>query len=192
MENHQSTSATYTTIPISASDVLSRSLHNLSVTLSRHLRPWPQLLGSGSQSFSRPHSFLSHASANIHYFRANYAVVIAATSAFSLIGSPLSLLLCSAVFALWLLLYFFREDPLVVWGHSVNDRFVLLVLAFLSVLAVWICGVFQNLSLGLGIGVLVCGVHALLRNSDGLFLDENDAVSTGLVRSAPSSTTTNL
>ncbi|KAL4311904.1 hypothetical protein GQ457_01G050030 [Hibiscus cannabinus] len=188
MQNlHQSTSATYTTIPISPSDVISRSLHNLSATLSRHLRPWPQLLGSGSQSFSRPsNSFLSRASANSRYFRANYAVVIAATSALSLIGSPLSLLLCSAVFALWLLLYFFREDPLVLWGHCVSDRFVLLSLAFLSLLAVWVCGVFQTLALGLGIGVLICGAHALLRNSDGLFIDEDDAVSTGLVRPSAS------
>ncbi|XVE80656.1 hypothetical protein DITRI_Ditri14bG0156400 [Diplodiscus trichospermus] len=189
MQNHQSTSATYTTIPISASDVFSRSLHNLSSTLSHHLRPWPQLLGSGSRSFSRPPSFLSRASANILFFRANYSLVVVATSALSLIGSPLSLLLCCAVFALWLLLFFFREDPLVLWGHCVSDRFVLFSLAFLSVLTIWVCGVLQNLALGLGIGVLVCGVHALLRNSDGLFLDENDAASAGLVRSAASATT---
>ncbi|KAE8667051.1 Tir-nbs resistance protein [Hibiscus syriacus] len=188
MENHhQSTSATYTTIPISHSNVISRSLHNLSTTLSRHLRPWPQLLGSGSQSFSRPpNSFLAHASANSRYFRANYAIVIAATSALSLIGFPLSLFFCSGVFALWLLLYFFREDPLVLWGHCVSDRFVLLSLAFLSVLAVWVCDLFENLALGLVIGVLICGAHALLRNSDGLYIDEDAAVSTGLVRPAAS------
>ena len=118
MQNHQSTSATYTTIPISASDVISRSLHNLTATLSLHLRPWPQLFGSGSRSFSRPQSFLSRAPANLRYFRANYSVVVAATSALSLIGSPLSLLLCCVVFALWLPLFFFREDPLVLWGQS--------------------------------------------------------------------------
>ncbi|OMO83842.1 Prenylated rab acceptor PRA1 [Corchorus capsularis] len=181
----QSAAATYTTIPISASDVISRSLYNLTVTLSRHLRPWPQLLGSGSRSFSRPpHFFLSRTTSNIHYFRANYSIVVTATSALSLIGSPLSLLVCCGVFSLWLLLFFFREDPLVLWGHCVSDRLVIFFLAFLSVLAVWVCGALQNLALGLVIGVLVCGVHAILRNSDGLFLDENDAISTGLVRSA--------
>ncbi|XP_021288358.1 LOW QUALITY PROTEIN: PRA1 family protein G2 [Herrania umbratica] len=191
MQNHQSAPATYTTIPISLSHVNSRSLHNLTATLSRHLRPWPQLLGSGSRSFSPPNSFLSRAPANFRYFSANYSLVVAATSALSLIGSPLSLLLCCAVFALWLLLFFFREDPLVLWGHCVSDRLVLFSLAFLSGLTVWVCGVLQNLALGLAIGVLVCGVHALLRNSDGLFLDENDAVSTGLVRSTSASPSPN-
>ncbi|XP_022717866.1 PRA1 family protein G2 [Durio zibethinus] len=192
MQNHQSTAATYTTIPISASDVISRSIHNLTATLFRHLRPWPQLLGSGSGSFSRPHShtFVSRAPANLRYFRANYSIVVAATSALSLIGSPLSLLLFCGLFTLWLLLYFFREDPLVLCGHCVSDRLVLFSLAFLSVSAVWVCGVLPNLALGFGIGVLVCGVHALLRNSDGLFLDENDAVSTGLVHSVAAAGTT--
>ena len=82
-----------------------------------------------------------------------------------------------------LLIYFFREDPLVLWGYCINDRLVLLSLAFLSLLAVWVCDMLQNLALGLGIGVFICGVHTLLRNFDGLFLDENNTVSIGLVYS---------
>ncbi|KAJ6753266.1 PRA1 FAMILY PROTEIN G2 [Salix purpurea] len=107
---------TYTTIPISAGDVISRSLQNFTSSFSI-LRPWPELFTSGS--FTRPDSFataLTQLRANFHYFRVNYLIIISACGALSLIGSPVSLLIFASVLSLWLLLYFFREDPLVLWG----------------------------------------------------------------------------
>ena len=184
MQNHQSTAATYTTIPISASDVISRSLHSLLphpplastpglrfpillptplLSLSRHLQPplFPiQLLCRGRRHlFTVPHRFPALFPPLLRHLRS--------------LAPPLLLL---------------QRGPTRAVG-PVSDRLVLFSLAFLSVLAVWVCGVLQNLALRLGIGVLICGVHALVRNSDGLFLDENDAISTGLVRSAAATST---
>ncbi|KAF2325673.1 hypothetical protein GH714_032512 [Hevea brasiliensis] len=37
---------------------------------------------------------------------------------------------------------------------------------------------------GIVIGILICGVHAVLKNADGLFLDEREAASRSLISSA--------
>uniref|UniRef100_A0A2C9WJ51 PRA1 family protein n=1 Tax=Manihot esculenta TaxID=3983 RepID=A0A2C9WJ51_MANES len=119
---------TYTTILISPADVISRSLQNLNATVSR-LRPWPELIASGT--FNRPDSFasgLSRLRINLRYFHINYAIVVSICGALALIGSPFALILFSFIFALWLLLYFFREDPLVLWGYQLSDRLVFIEL----------------------------------------------------------------
>ncbi|XP_065863023.1 PRA1 family protein G2-like [Euphorbia lathyris] len=178
-----SSATTYTTIPISAADVLSRSLYNLTATFSL-LRPWPELIASAA--FDRPDSFssaLSRLHFNFRYFLINYLIIVSAFGALSLIGSPFALLLFAFVFALWLLLYFFREDPLVLRGYQVNDRLIILGLVVASILTIWITGALWTLVLGVSIGIFICGVHGVLRNSDGLSVDEQDAESTTLIGS---------
>lgn len=86
-----------------------------------------------------------------------------------------------AVVGLWLVIYFFREDPLEVWGHHVSDWAVLVGLGLVSVLVVWASGGLGSVLLGLVVGLVLCGVHGLLRNPEGLFLNENDAASQGLI-----------
>ncbi|RWR95749.1 PRA1 family protein G2 isoform X1 [Cinnamomum micranthum f. kanehirae] len=180
------TPATYTTIPISASDVISRSFQNLSSSFSL-LRPLSDLFPSAG--FDRPDS-LSSAKArlftNLSYFRVNYALLLLTCALFSLLfHSPLSLLLISALFLLWLLLFFFREDPLILWGCHVADSWLLGGLVVVSILSVWGLGVFWNLVIGVGIGVLAVVAHGVFRNGDGLFLGEEEAASKGLIAARP-------
>ncbi|GAV69372.1 PRA1 domain-containing protein, partial [Cephalotus follicularis] len=163
--------STYTTIPISFADVISRSIDNLSSTIYRHHRPWPQFLSFGS--LARPDSIsscLTRTRINLRYFAVNYSLLITTCGALSLIGSPLSLLSFSLILSLWLILYFFREDPI----HHVSDRVVFVGLLLASALWVWVNGVVvvRSLFLGVGIGVFICFVHGLLRSPDGLSLDE--------------------
>lgn len=54
-------------------------------------------------------------------------------------------------------------------------------LVCVSVAAFWITGPLNSLSIGIGIGLLIAVVHGVLRNPEGLFLDEDDAVSNGLI-----------
>ncbi|KAG8386569.1 hypothetical protein BUALT_Bualt03G0162000 [Buddleja alternifolia] len=170
--------ATYTTIPISGIDVVSRSTQNLSACLSRS-RPWPEFLTT-TAALDFPTS-LSDASLrfrrNATYFSVNYAIIITACAAVSLIGTPIALIVIGFVFFLWLILHFFREDPLLVWGHHISDLGVILGLVLVSVAALWMTGPLNSLSIGIGVGLLISVVHGVLRNPEGLFLDENDAVS---------------
>ncbi|GFP94786.1 pra1 family protein g2 [Phtheirospermum japonicum] len=176
-----SAAARYTTIPISGVDVIYRSTQNLSASLSR-CRSWPEFLTT--TAFDLPLS-LSAAYVrfrrNSTYFSVNYAIIITACAAISLIGSPIALIVIGFVYFLWLILHFFREDPLLIWGHQVSDWAVIVGLVLVSIAAFWITGPLNSLSIGVGLGLLISVVHGVLRNPEGLFLDENDAVSNGLI-----------
>ncbi|KAF5803388.1 putative prenylated rab acceptor P [Helianthus annuus] len=176
------TATTYTTIPISGTDVIFRSFQNLSSFLSL-LRPWPEFI-SNAASFDLPDS-LHHAATRIRlnskYFSVNYGIIITACFVVSLIGDPKSLLIFGSVLTLWLVLYFFREDPMVVWGHHVHDHLVTAGLVFVTGIAVWWLGFVSSLLIGVAVGVLVSVVHGVFRNPRGIYLDEIDAESEGLI-----------
>lgn len=176
---------TYTTIPISGADVITRSIQNLSASFSR-CRPWPEFLATGA--IDLPPS-LSAASLrlrkNLRYFSANYAAVASTCAALSLIGSPAALIVVGFGFALWLVLFFFREDPMVIMGRHISDRAVTVGLVLCTAAIIWFTGVLTNLLIGISVGAVVVAIHGLLRNTDGLFLDENDAVTNGLVSTSP-------
>ncbi|KAM3396461.1 PRA1 family protein G2 [Capsicum galapagoense] len=176
---------TYTTIPISGSDVINRSIQNLYTFLSK-TRPWPEFL-AGANAVDIPTS-LSDAGIrirrNLNYFSVNYAIIISAFAAGSLIGSPVLLIFTCLIFASWLILFFFREDPMVVFGHQVSDLIVIVGLLTVSAITIWFTGILNNLMVGIGIGVLVSVIHGSLRNPEGLFVDEDDAATAGLISNA--------
>ncbi|GLU05634.1 hypothetical protein SLE2022_227240 [Rubroshorea leprosula] len=112
---------------------------------------------------------------------------MAAACALSLFTASFSLALLFIIITLWILLYLFRKDPLVLWGHSISDQWVLFCLVGISVLAVWVCGMVENLVVGFGVGCLVCGFHVVFKKLDGLYLEEDDVVCYGLVHCSGSS-----
>lgn len=175
---------TYTSIPIPTGDVISRSIHNLTSAISRH-RPWSELVFSGAFCFPERFSPLPLRSrSNFRYFSVNYSLIIGTCAAFSLVtASPVALVVVGTIIALWLLLHFFREDPLLLWGFQVGDRTVLCFLVLASVWALWFTSSAVSLAVGVSVGLLLCTVHSLIRNSDELFLEEDDAITGGLIGS---------
>ncbi|KAG9448865.1 hypothetical protein H6P81_008830 [Aristolochia fimbriata] len=174
---------TYTTIPIAGADVISRSLQNLTSSFSL-FRPLPEFLALAE--FSPPPSLSSAKRRflnNLSHFRLNYAVLALSCVILSLLffQSPFALLFISAIFFLWLVLYFFREDPLLLWERHVTDTFVLAGLVAVSVLALWTTGSLGTLAGGLAAGGLIMAVHGFFRNDEGLFLNEQEAASRGLI-----------
>lgn len=73
---------------------------------------------------------------------------------------------------------------MVVLGHQVSDLVVISGLVTVSAIAVWFTGILNNLMIGIMIGVLLSVIQGSLRNPEGLFVDEDDAVSTGLISNA--------
>ncbi|XP_034679459.1 PRA1 family protein G2-like [Vitis riparia] len=164
MSTPAATPATYTSIPISGADVISRSFHNLSAAVSSR-RPWPEFVAA--DVFHRPDSLTvagERVRKNASYFRINYGILVLGSAMISLVGTPISLMVWVLTLGMWLIFYFFREDPLFVGGRQVSDRLVLLCLVLASVMAVWFTGVLENLVVGVGIGLLVCCVHGVFRN----------------------------
>ncbi|KAK9126757.1 hypothetical protein Scep_015603 [Stephania cephalantha] len=139
--------------PAIATPALRAFLARLSASLRRSLsnrRPWSELLDRSA--FSRPASLSDAASRlrkNLSYFRTNYAAVLAAVLALSLLSHPLSLLLLLSLLAAWLFLYLFRpsDAPLVILGRAFSDRETLAVLVLLTVFLVFLTSVGSLLDL---------------------------------------------
>ncbi|XP_074280713.1 PRA1 family protein F2-like [Silene latifolia] len=168
---------TYGTIPTTNPNQ-STTRHDLITTtttqLQTHLatrRPWPELVSLKSLSF--PPSFsvaTSRATANLSYFRTNYALIILITLFLSLISHPISLIVFLIMFAAWLFLYFLRQTPLTLAGRVVDDNVVLVVLGVATVLFLLFTDVTVNIVVGVAVGVVLVLVHAAIREIDDLHL----------------------
>lgn len=175
---------TYTSIPLPTGDVISRSIHNLTSAISRH-RPWSELVFAGAYCLPERFSSLPlRLKTNYRYFFVNYTIVVGTCAAFALITiSPVALIVVGTIIALWLLFHFFREDPLILWNFQVGDRTVVLFLVLASVWAIWFTSSAVNLAVGVGVGLLLCTIHSVLRSSDEIYLEEDGAVNGGLIGS---------
>lgn len=70
-----------------------------------------------------------------------------------------------------------------VYGCHVDDWIVSFGLALGTILVIWLVGMVNTLFIGVSVGFLISAVHGVFRDTDGLFLDEDDAVSNGLIAS---------
>lgn len=162
---------------LSAGDVISMSMHNLIAVVSSYRPWWSEFLALGS--IDRPTSFSSavlRIKLNLHHFAVNYFLLTAVSITLFLVNDPTALLIIASFVVMWLLLYFYRDHPLVLYDRHINDRLIVFGLILGSLSALWFVDCFQNLVLGIITGVLHCLVHAVVRNSDDLFVQEKDVV----------------
>ncbi|OAY67629.1 PRA1 family protein B4-like [Ananas comosus] len=153
-------------------------LSRLSESVRRSLsnrRPWSEL--ADRSAFSRPDSLADATSRlrkNLAYFRVNYAALVAAALAISLLAHPFSLALLLALLAAWCFLYLFRpaDAPLVLLGRSFSDRETLGALVLLSVFVVFLTSVGSLIISALMLGAALVCAHGAFRVPEDLFLDE--------------------
>ncbi|KAF7132519.1 hypothetical protein RHSIM_Rhsim09G0181400 [Rhododendron simsii] len=151
---------------------------------SSNRRPWPELLDRSS--LSRPDSLSEAASRirkNSSYFRVNYLTLIALVLSLSLLSHPFSLLVLLSLLAAWIFLYLFRpsDQPLVVLGRTFSDRETLGVLVVSTVVVVFLTSVGSLLISALLVGIGIVCAHGAFRVPEDLFLDDQEAASTGFM-----------
>ncbi|CAK7340993.1 unnamed protein product [Dovyalis caffra] len=179
-----STTTTTTTQPPQSPTILTfiSRANTTTQTIIAKRRPWLELLKFSS--FVRPYTYneaISRIKYNLNYFRVNYAMIFLAILFLSLLWHPISMIVFIGIFVAWLFLYFERDGPVVLFNRSFDDRVVLCVLGFVTILALALTDVGLNVLISLIIGVVIVGVHGAFRGTEDLFLDEESAVEGGLI-----------
>nr|XP_043636338.1 PRA1 family protein F3-like [Erigeron canadensis] len=182
-------SATYGTIPTSTDtgskvEFLSRAKERITTGLGVQ-RSWKEMFNIHSINFPRAFSdATSRVKTNIGYFRMNYAIIVLAVLFLSLLWHPISLIVFIVLMAGWLFLYFLRDEPLVIFRYTIDDRVVLGVLAVFTIGLLLLTGATLNIIISVLVGIVVVLVHALLRKTDNLCLDEDGVEAGGFLEAS--------
>ncbi|KAK8618765.1 hypothetical protein V6N13_132746 [Hibiscus sabdariffa] len=175
---------TYGTIPTSSLpsaniEYLSRAKDRIKEGLGAR-RPWKLMFNFHSINFPRTLSeTVSRFKTNVCYFRMNYAIIVLIILFLSLLWHPISLIVLVIMMALWLFLYFLRDEPLVVFNRTIDDRVVLIVLGVSTFVFLLLTDATGNILVSVLIGAVIVLVHASLRKIDDLYDEENTSLISG-------------
>ncbi|XP_022761111.1 PRA1 family protein D-like [Durio zibethinus] len=151
------------------------SLKDTAQSLTAIRRPWRDFLDITAVDF--PSSFsdaTTRIAQNLTHFPLNYTILLLLILFLSLIYHPLSVLAFLVILLAWFFLYFGRdrEEPIVIFGLTIDDRLVIAALFGLTVAGLVLTGVWVNVLVAVAIGASLVILHAALRSTDDLLMDD--------------------
>jgi PRA1 family protein 1 len=112
---------------------------------------------------------------NASYFRTNYALATAGTTALVMLLNPWSIIVLAILGAVWFYMYIVKTSPLVLGGREFSDREKFALLAGVSLFTVFfLTSVGATIFYALGLSAIMVGIHAAVRVPDDTTLFADD------------------
>ncbi|KAL2516337.1 PRA1 family protein F2 [Forsythia ovata] len=172
----------YGTIPTSSSpagnpgslDYVTRAKERIKAGLGTS-RPWRQMFNFHFFNLPSTSGAFARIKTNLAFFRMNYAIIVLLVLFLSLLWHPISLIVFIAMMAVWLFLYFLRDEPMAIFGRVIKDVVVLIVLSIVTIIVLLLTRATLNILVALLVGVVVVLIHSAVRKTDDLYVDEEAA-----------------
>ncbi|CAN6912368.1 unnamed protein product [Brassica oleracea] len=170
---------TYGTIPSQANaasnqSMLGRAKGLISLGLSSR-RPWLELVQWSSLSLPTSFSVATERiKTNVMIFRTNYLVIFVVAIFISMLWQPVHLSVFVVLIIAWLYVYSRDNEPLVIFGSVIDDSALVLTLLVLTLCIILLTNVTGGILLGVLAGLPVVLVHGMCRNTESLFVLEDD------------------
>ncbi|KAJ0251672.1 PRA1 family protein C [Hirschfeldia incana] len=170
---------TYGTIPSQANaspnqSMLGRAKGLISLGLSSR-RPWLEFVQWSSLSLPTSFSVATERiKTNVTVFRTNYLVIFVVAIFITMLWQPVHLSVFVILIIAWIYVYSRDNEPLVIFGSVIDDSALVLSLLVLTLCIVLLTNVTGGILLGVLAGLPVVLVHGMCRNTESLFVLEDD------------------
>ncbi|XP_038708042.1 PRA1 family protein D [Tripterygium wilfordii] len=145
-------------------------------SLAAGRRPWSEFLDLTSLNLpSSVSDATTRITQNLTHFRVNYTLIVVLILFLSILFyHPLAILPFVIVFLGWLFLYCLRDDsdPFVVFNCNVDDSVVFSVLVAVSIFTVFFTHTWANVAAAVVIDLALVVLHAVLRSTDDLVMED--------------------
>ncbi|EOA17904.1 hypothetical protein CARUB_v10006313mg [Capsella rubella] len=170
---------TYGTIPSQANTSSSRSLLGRAKELIllglSSQRPWLELVQCSAFSLHVSFSVATERmKTNIMIFRTNYIVIFIVSIFISMLWQPVHLSVFFILIVAWIYVYSRDNEPWVIFGNVIDDSNLVLVLLVLTIGIFLLTDVSRGIMTGVLAGLPVVLAHGMCRNTETLFVLEDD------------------
>ncbi|KAE8680992.1 hypothetical protein F3Y22_tig00111356pilonHSYRG00158 [Hibiscus syriacus] len=113
---------------------------------------------------------------NVVFFKTNYVIVVALLLFLTLLLHPVSLIIIAIIAGAWLLQYFLRDNPLLIYGFVIDRSTIITVLTLFTIAMVFLTDLMNNIMTGVFFGLTVVLLHGLFRTVDDLAAGDEKGV----------------
>lgn len=128
----------------------------------KSVKAWSQFTDSSKLGLPKVTDVVVRLKSNLSYFLSNYIIIFFVLMLYCIITNPFFLFSIALAGMLYLYMFKWRSEPIVLFGHTFSDRTKWIVLGTVSLFLFWYASVGNTIFWLIGAELVIVFVHALL------------------------------